>query len=220
MGMSTSTVSELSSVSVFLFYLFATESQTSNISATKNGNELKLVHINISASFHVLIAAYSQVSGKSNPYNSSQTLHQLPPARLENRHEEISRPENVAAECNDFWTLMSTSSSWVFIVCIRARTEDIKMNKADTLAFKMLEVDQQKTGTLDTGRLVTGWGRQVSEDATVSLLGNAQKKPFPSSDINEEILEPQILEIPLSGNESWQKLRYVPESGETESLGP
>ena len=52
-------------------------------------------------------------------------------------HAEISRPENVAAECNDFWTLMSTSSSWVFIVCISVRTEDIKMNKADTLAFKV-----------------------------------------------------------------------------------
>ena len=41
----------------------------------------------ISDSFHVLITAYSQVSGKYNPYNSSQTLHQLVPARLENRHE-------------------------------------------------------------------------------------------------------------------------------------
>lgn len=60
----------------------------------------------------------------------------------------------------------------------------------------------------------------VSEDTTVSLLGNAQEKPFPSPDINDEILEPQVLEIPLSGNESWQKLCYAPESGETESLGP
>lgn len=37
--------------------------------------------------FDVLITAYSQVSGKYNPCNSSQSLHQLAPVRLENQHE-------------------------------------------------------------------------------------------------------------------------------------
>ena len=41
----------------------------------------------ISASFHVRITANPQVSGKYNPCNSSQSLHQLAPVRLENRHE-------------------------------------------------------------------------------------------------------------------------------------